>query len=180
MPSNTDARLLSENLSLYLQESGEDAGYQFPGKPVARFFANPDLPKGETEVSSVNSLEQLTPTSGLELSPGKVGTSVPKSAFLIVDGTEIIALNLPVINIGRRSDNHLILNDPSVSRIHAQLRAQGGKYIVFDLDSARGTKVNGKPIRLQELASGDVITLGDVPLVYGENELEEPDGQIRD
>jgi len=170
VPAEEDSRLLLENLSLYLTESAQDAGYKFPAKPVARFTPDPGLKRGETEVSALNSLETITPTSGIDPNPGNSQNSIPENAFLIVDGTDTYLLTKPVINIGRRSDNHLIISNPSVSRIHAQLRAQNGRYIVFDLDSARGTKVNGRLIRQQELSSGDVITLGEVPMVYGENE----------
>jgi pSer/pThr/pTyr-binding forkhead associated (FHA) protein len=77
-----------------------------------------------------------------------------------------------VINIGRRPDNQLVINDSRVSRIHAQLRAINGLYIIFDLDTTGGTFVNGQKINQCTLYPGDVISLAGVPLIFGQDEYE--------
>ncbi|MFN3309189.1 MAG: FHA domain-containing protein, partial [Anaerolineales bacterium] len=94
---------------------------------------------------------------------------IPQNAFLIVNGVRIFPLDQAVVNIGRHPDNHLVLDDPRVSRQHAQLRAVRGHYLIFDLGSAGGTLVNNLRVRQATLSSGDVISLAGVPLVYGED-----------
>lgn len=65
--------------------------------------------------------------------------------------------------IGRLDDNDLMLQDPSVSRHHAEIRRRrDGSYHVLDLDSMNGVFVNGKKVREAELNPGDVLDVGDV------------------
>jgi len=94
---------------------------------------------------------------------------VPSAAFLIVAGTEIFPLNLPIVNIGRKSDNHLVIENPQVSRRHAQLRAISGHYHFFDLGSTGGSKVNNQEVKTAALLAGDVISLAGIPLIYGQD-----------
>ena len=66
-----------------------------------------------------------------------------------------------------------MVDDPRVSRVHSQLRAVRGRYLLFDLDSTGGTFLNGERIRQALLSPGDVITLAGVPLVYGQDPASE-------
>jgi pSer/pThr/pTyr-binding forkhead associated (FHA) protein len=52
--------------------------------------------------------------------------------------------------------------------LHAQLRANRGRFMLFDLHSTGGTLVNGKRITATILYPGDVITLAGTTLVYGQ------------
>lgn len=79
-------------------------------------------------------------------------------------------LTQAVVNIGRRSDNHLVIQDPRVSREHAQIRFSRGQFVLFDLNSTGGTMVNGQRIRQWTLKPGDVVSLAGLPLIYGEDE----------
>ncbi len=93
---------------------------------------------------------------------------IPEDAFVIVDGIKVIPLNQPLIRIGRRLENNLVLDDPRVSRTHAELRAINGRYVLFDLNSTGGTFVNGLRITQSVVYPGDVISLAGVNLVYGQ------------
>jgi predicted component of type VI protein secretion system len=94
---------------------------------------------------------------------------IPSNAFLIVNGAEIFALTKPVVNIGRMGDNDLVLADTRISRYHAQLRAEGGHYIIVDLNSTWGTSVDGNTVSKTSLKPGNVITLAGIPMIYGQN-----------
>lgn len=59
---------------------------------------------------------------------------------------EKFPLNKPVVRIGRGADNDVILQDPQVSRHHAELRREGGRWYIIDLNSTNGTFVNGQRI----------------------------------
>jgi len=92
-----------------------------------------------------------------------------RAAFLIVGGTKVFTLNQAVTNIGRRLDNHLVVDDPRVSRYHAQIRYVRGRFIIFDLNSTGGTYVNGQRINQSVLYPGDVISLAGLPIVFGQD-----------
>jgi len=66
------------------------------------------------------------------------------------------------ILIGRDASSGVAINDPEVSRRHARLTFQGGKYVLEDLGSTNGTFVNGQRVTGPVvLKSGDVVTLGE-------------------
>lgn len=74
-----------------------------------------------------------------------------------------------MITVGRLSDNTLQIDDPSVSSYHAQLSLDGTEYVVADLGSTNGTRINGKAISEGEehhLADGDVVLFGHIQTVY--------------
>lgn len=90
-----------------------------------------------------------------------------QTAFLVVDGSNVILLDQPVTNIGRKSDNHIVIKNEHVSRYHAQIRIYKGTYVLLDLNSTVGTSVNGERIDQVTLRAGDVISLGGVPIIFG-------------
>jgi pSer/pThr/pTyr-binding forkhead associated (FHA) protein len=94
---------------------------------------------------------------------------IPESAFLIVDGVKEFPLRKPVVNVGRRLDNDLVIDDPRVSRHHAQLRAIKSRYVLFDLNSSGGTFINGQRTSQTVLYPGDVISLAGVSLIFGQD-----------
>lgn len=67
--------------------------------------------------------------------------------------------------LGRNPDNDIVLSDPQVSRHHAVIQRQGGAYVVSDLGSGNGARVNGKLIDAPtSLTAGDVITIGNTQM----------------
>jgi pSer/pThr/pTyr-binding forkhead associated (FHA) protein len=95
--------------------------------------------------------------------------AIPEEAFLILEGRNLFPLKDSMITIGRRFENTLVLNDPRVSRVHAQLRVLNGRFVLFDLKSRGGTFVNGKRIEHSLIYDGDVISLAGVELVFRQN-----------
>ena len=94
---------------------------------------------------------------------------IPNNAFLIIHGTKVFPLDKATIDIGRRMENDLTVDDPRVSRNHAQLRAVNGRFVIFDLNSTGGTYVNSQRSHQSVLYPGDVISLAGVPLIYGQD-----------
>ena len=94
---------------------------------------------------------------------------IPENAFLIIEGLRVHPLQESVINIGRRVENHIVIDDPRISRNHAQLRVIKGHFVLFDLDSTGGTFVNGQRTSQTVLYPGDVISLAGVTLVFGQD-----------
>jgi signal transduction histidine kinase len=75
-------------------------------------------------------------------------------------------LDEAVVTIGRGASNVVQLHDTEVSRDHAEIRRQDDLVVVRDLNSSNGTFVNGRPVKEQELASGDQLQLGRTRLLY--------------
>ena len=70
--------------------------------------------------------------------------------------------------IGRDSTNEIVINDAEVSRRHARLTFQGGKYVLEDLGSTNGTFVNGQRLAgPRVLKAGEVVSFGEqIVLVF--------------
>ena len=70
--------------------------------------------------------------------------------------------------IGRDAASNVAISDAEVSRKHARLNFQGGKYVIEDLGSTNGTFVNGQRLGgLTVLKAGDVVSLGEqIVLMY--------------
>jgi serine phosphatase RsbU (regulator of sigma subunit)/pSer/pThr/pTyr-binding forkhead associated (FHA) protein len=81
-----------------------------------------------------------------------------------------VRLDEDVCAIGRSKKNHLVLPDQWLSRHHAEIRRETGIYYIYDLNSRNGTMVNGVRIGARApLHNGDVVTLGDQTLTFGES-----------
>jgi pSer/pThr/pTyr-binding forkhead associated (FHA) protein len=91
----------------------------------------------------------------------------------VVNGGAPFQITSDVINIGRMIDNDLAIDDPYVSRYHIQLRRRGSEYLLFDINSSRGTLVNGVRVREHALRSGDVIDIGRSRLIYMDDRAED-------
>jgi len=162
---------LIKKLAQALRTTGDEAGYKFISNPSVSTAADQNISENETRIIASFRSEIIAETKGMPANPqdGIPANSIPSNAFLILHGEEIIPLNTPVINIGRRLDNHIIIDDPRVSRLHAQLRVARGLYALFDLNSSGGTFVNGKRTNMAMLSPGDVISLAGVTLVFGQD-----------
>jgi hypothetical protein len=171
-PSPREWQALHDNLLNFIIDTAQVSGYTFRQSPSLNLEIDTAFPAGVFSVRAIDSQADLTPTGGIDISKSGESKTIPKNAFLIINGVEIFNLIIPVVNIGRRSDNHLVLDDPGVSRLHAQIRALHGDYVLFDLDSARGTVINNQKVHQKILQPGDVIMLGHIPLVYGQEQEE--------
>jgi pSer/pThr/pTyr-binding forkhead associated (FHA) protein len=81
---------------------------------------------------------------------------------------EIFPISGMVMIIGRDARNDIVINDPEVSRQHAQLSLQAQGYVITDQGSTNGTFVNGKRLSAPyRLSNGDEVGLGEtVVMVY--------------
>ena len=163
-------RLLKE-LANALYVAGNDAGFQFSTKPTVTTTADVNMSADEVHVIASFSSESVAETQWMrpENQAESAAEKVPSNAFLIVGGTQIVPLNRSVINIGRRLDNHVVIDDPRVSRAHAQLRIVKDHFVVFDLNSSGGTFVNSQRTNQSVLYPGDVISLAGVTLIFGQD-----------
>ena len=151
-----------------LYRAGHAAGYRFSSPPQMILVLDAALPDGEVRITAQPN-EETGETAVMEVERSGLEQDTPSNAFLIVNGIRMLPLRQAVINIGRREDNHLVTDDPRVSRAHAQIRAVRGIYYLFDLNSTGGTFVNGERITRRALKPGDVISLAGYPIIYGQD-----------
>ena len=105
---------------------------------------------------------------------GLAGDAAPPARLVVVStglaGSEFL-LDRASLVIGRTPENDIVLNHKSISRHHAKIIRDGDKYIVVDLESANGVRVNGSEFERVELQGGDTLELGHVRLKFaGGNE----------
>lgn len=82
--------------------------------------------------------------------------------YLRVEDTgTVFELQKDVTTVGRGEGVDVVLDDPSVSRLHAELIRRGPHVYIADLGlSSNGTRVNGRPVGRRVLADGDVVSFG--------------------
>ncbi|MFH1524644.1 MAG: FhaA domain-containing protein [Chloroflexota bacterium] len=167
---HAEPRLLKE-LANALYTAGKEAGFQFQSNPVVTTFANKSLSANEVHIVASFTNEDLAETHAAPsiANPEPGDGSVSNNAFFIIGGAKVYPLDHSVVNIGRRLENHIVIDDPRVSRAHAQLRTVKDRFILFDLSSSGGTFVNGERINQATLSAGDIVSLAGVTLIFGQD-----------
>jgi pSer/pThr/pTyr-binding forkhead associated (FHA) protein len=167
---NSDPRLYNE-LANALYTAGNEAGFQFASMPAVTATADTNLSVDDIKILVSFNNQVVGETQGMPVeTPAELGAErPPANAFLIIGGTQIFPLSRSVINIGRRLDNHVVIDDPRVSRSHAQLRIVKDHFVIFDLNSSGGTFVNGQRTNQSILYPGDVISLAGITLIFGQD-----------
>ncbi len=133
--------------------------------PDARVTIHTVMVRAEHVAVARQATEAMTAMDPEDILPPSKTPALPP-AFLVVDGDRYIPLDRTVINIGRRRDNLVVLEDRRVSRHHCQLRFRFGQFVLYDLASRGGTYVNNTRVSETVLRSGDVISLAGVPVVF--------------
>lgn len=162
---------LRQDLSDYLVDLAQRRGITLLGRPEIRLLPTPGLSRGDIVVEAKlvdpgnqeGHTRQFTrPFQAVEPEPQQ---AVSAAAWLeLPDRT--IAINQPFVTLGRSIDNDIILEADDVSRHHAQIKLKGGHYVVTDLNSANGTRVNGQRITECVLQEGDELCLAAICMTF--------------
>lgn len=167
-----DHPTLAELISADLVNIARQHGLTLTAVPEVRVVADDTLPPHRVQVG-VSETSDLTSTQTLPAQPMAAAPAL-RHAYLMfpnppANGTASWRLQGALIHLGRRPDNDVPIDHPLVSRVHAQLRLRHGRYVLYDLNSRQGTWVNGQRVREWVLHPGDVIRLGAVDIIYGED-----------
>ena len=141
---------LSSSLADAAREHARDEGYTFMGPVEIHLEIDPDLSAGSFSLSA-------------RFKEGPGGTT--GGALVLNDGTRITLSGTGAV-IGRSPDCSVHIADSSVSRRHAEVRPEGDGWLLVDLGSTNGTRVNGATVKERRLVDGDAITVGDAKLRF--------------
>ena len=142
---------LRNELVATVRQKAADEGLGFLGGVDVRFRCDEKLREGVFQLDSWfdESIKVTAPPAWLALPDG---------------GRVDVAAD--VTKIGRAPDSHVVLADSSASRQHAEIQVVDGDYVLVDLGSTNGSRVNGTAIQRQSLVDGDRLTLGSISLTF--------------
>lgn len=159
---------LADELGELLRDHAQHQSYVFAGPVSIAFEQSEDLTTGRFRVRSA-ALATVTPASDASVTD----TAVRRARVILeVNGLKH-PLEPPGILIGRGTDADLRINDPGVSRRHAEIRiypggagtSQTGPQVsVVDLGSTNGVLVNGHQVSQATLDDGAVVKIGNTTM----------------
>ena len=152
------ANTLNAELATQLRNHAREMGYAFNGPIKITFKLDSELPTGRFTVTS-QAVAGITPRTGRATE-----TAINRAPLVLeVNGTRH-PLQPPGLLIGRGSEADLRINDPGISRRHAQIRVnaagQGLQIDIVDLGSTNGILVNGQRVQHAVLQDGTRIEIG--------------------
>jgi hypothetical protein len=168
------ADALGEEFGNMLMQHARQQRYTFVGAVQVGFQQADDLDTGMIRVhSSASRTVPIKPTgvghgsAGLTMVEqpqppvsGPIAAQTPGSVGILqVDGRNY-PINQQIMVIGRGTDADVILNDPGVSRRHAEIHVVAGRAQLVDLGSTNGSYVDGERVHTHYLQPGSVITIG--------------------
>ncbi len=166
----------TDTLSDSLADFAAQCGYSLHSRPIIRIVDDATLERGIVSIRAKHTNASENSTQSMQPIHVKNENHHDEPPQIIINGKRIISLEDPFVSIGRSDENQIILDDPSVSRQHIQLRRRFGKFTLFDVNSKGGTYVNNIRVLEHQLQSGDVIRLGNTQIVFvsGGSENEPP------
>jgi hypothetical protein len=155
---------LAEELQAVVTDHAAQQRYAFVGPVKVAFEEAEDLDTGVFRVRSATATGRpRTPQGGPPPAPaGQPRT--PPQVQLEIDG-RVIRMTGTVAVIGRGAEADVVVDDPGVSRRHAEIHTGGGRVRVVDLGSTNGTFVDGERVGTGDLADGSRITVGRTRIV---------------
>jgi hypothetical protein len=182
------AEPLGEELAAMVHEYAAEQGYSFVGPVTVVLELMPDVDTGTFRVRSGVSAGDVVdggrlvsagaPASdiaaaGARGGPRLVVTAGGRAGSKTPEGRgeeQSFPLTTNVTVIGRAAETDLRLNDPGVSRRHAEVRRESGEFFVVDLGSTNGVRVDGAAVTRHQLRDGNRIEVGSTTLVFRQDE----------
>jgi hypothetical protein len=154
---------LTQELSGMVREYAEEQRYTFLGGTTVELTRDDDLETGLFRVHSEAKAEVASTPQGTRTPPlAPPGAGQPR---LVSDDTTAHPLTRAVTRLGRGTDVDIRVDDPGVSRHHAEILL-GREVVLRDLGSTNGTYVDGVQVGEKVLHDGAVVQLGATRLTF--------------
>jgi hypothetical protein len=155
---------LADELVEMLRDHAHEQSYVFTGPVTIAFDERDDLSTGRFRVRSA-ALAKVTPMSDASVTD----TAVRRAKVILEVNGMKHPLDPPGIVIGRGTEADLRINDPGVSRRHAEIRIYPGDSAVphvsvVDLGSTNGMLVNGQKVQQATLDDGATVKIGNTTM----------------
>lgn len=178
---------LTRELSDYLLEHARAEGLALLTRPTVELKTDDRLRLGEFGIQAqlVDAPNALPAPAGARPAPAEPAfghtmvyspagearrlespVAAPAGRAMLVGAGRRRVLTPPRVVLGRSRDCDVVLDDPNVSRRHAELRSQDTAWVIVDLGSTNGIMVNGRPVSEASLEPGDEIAIGASRLSY--------------
>jgi len=169
------AQALNAEFAAMVTEHAQAQGYTLIGPVEVTMVRVADLGTGLFRVSSASQAGVVAQPQVRQpliaepaASPQPASPPVPApaaNARLVINDTGF-PLTASVVTIGRGSDAGIRIDDPGISRHHAEIRYSESGFSIIDLASTNGTLVAGERIGERALADGDEIRMGSTLMVF--------------
>jgi len=167
---------LVEELAAYLLEHARSERLALASHPRIELFTDQHLALGECgiEANLVGREGRAQRAPGPELVPRRSAAAVPVGAgapyagqaFLTVGGSRT-PLGPRGAVIGRSPDADIVLSSTEVSRRHAEIVPDDAGWLLVDLGSTNGVRLNARSVGVPTLLTdGDVIEIGPTELQF--------------
>lgn len=166
---------LEREMASYLQELARERGFTLLDHALVDVAPDTGVPRRGIQVvaemsaapggpsAQIDSTQVISPVSG---PPPRINVAA-ELILATADGPHAFPLEHDSTTIGRGLHNDLIVEDPRVSRQHAQIRLKSRRYFIGDLGSTNGTYINGTQITTdQVLRDGDLVSLGGLEMRF--------------
>ncbi len=163
-------RSLRRELEQVVRDGARERSWDLVGPPEVSFETDASLRQGEYGCQAALMEGPTTSSPAIQAAPSGKQAPGPDNARLglIEKGKpgKTFALGKERVIIGRLGESDVVVNDPGVSRQHAEVRRDDDGFAISDLGSTNGTNVNGKTIGEHRLSDGDRITVGNSVLEF--------------
>lgn len=162
---------LRRELAGVLRRTARERGWKLQGPVRIELQPNPGVAvgtyelRGKVEAAPEEPSEQRVPAPG---ATAVMPAQEPRALLEVLDGPDP-GQRQPLAHdaiIGRLPQSDITLDDPSVSRRHARVLRTASGWLIEDLGSTNGVRVNGRLVDRAHLRHGDSIELGSVRLAF--------------
>ncbi|MGI8574191.1 MAG: FhaA domain-containing protein [Egibacteraceae bacterium] len=168
---------LERELAGVAKATARDHGWQLQGPARVSLQANPDIPvgryelRGKIEAASARDEPPRNARRPARAAPPAEATQFlpargERATIKVLDGSGNRVTVDGSALMGRLPECDVTISDTSVSRRHARILREHGRWLVEDLGSTNGVRVNGAKVGRAPLDDGDQIELGSVRLAF--------------
>ena len=163
-------KALRRELEQVVRDGARERSWDLVGPPEVSFETDASLRQGEYGCQAALVEGPTTSSPAIQAASSGRQAPGPDSARLVLiekgKPGKTFALGKERVIIGRLGESDVVVNDPGVSRQHAEVRRDDDGFAISDLGSTNGTNVNGKAIGEHRLSDGDRITVGNSVLEF--------------